>query len=96
MPPAARLTDMHTCPMVSGPVPHVGGPTIGPGVPTVLVGKLPAAKVGDMAVCVGPPDSIAQGSATVRIGGMPMARLGDRTAHGGVIAVGFPRVLVGG
>jgi uncharacterized Zn-binding protein involved in type VI secretion len=95
MPPAARLTDMHTCPMVTGPVPHVGGPISGPGCPTVLIGFLPAARVGDMAVCVGPPDVIAKGSATVIIGNMPAARIGDQTAHGGVIVLGCPTVLIG-
>jgi uncharacterized Zn-binding protein involved in type VI secretion len=99
MPPAARLTDMHVCPMVTPapvPVPHVGGPIIGPGAPTVLIGMLPAAKVGDMCVCVGPPDSIVKGSATVLIGGMPAARLGDSTAHGGSIVLGLPTVMIGG
>lgn len=96
MPPAARLTDMHTCPMVTGVVPHVGGPIAAPGVPTVLIGYLPAAVVGDMAVCVGPPDTIAKGSATVLIGNKPAARLGDNTAHGGVIVVGYPTVMIGG
>jgi uncharacterized Zn-binding protein involved in type VI secretion len=68
--PAARLTDMHTCPMITPgltPIPHVGGPIVGPGAPTVLIGKMPAAVLGDMAVCVGPPDSIVKGSATVMI-----------------------------
>ena len=96
MPAAARLTDMHVCPMSTGPVPHVGGPIIGPGVPTVLIGGMPAAVVGDMAVCTGPPDSIIKGSATVLIGGKPAARMGDSTAHGGTIVVGFPTVLIGG
>ncbi|MBN8628786.1 MAG: PAAR domain-containing protein [Planctomycetes bacterium] len=97
MPPASRLTDMHTCPKVEpGPVPHVGGPISGPGVPTVLIGSIPAAVVGDMCVCVGPPDTIAKGSATVLIGGKPAARLGDSTGHGGVIVAGFPTVLIGG
>ena len=99
MPPAARLTDMHTCPMVTPgtpPVPHVGGPIMGPGVPTVLIGGMPAATIGDMCTCVGPPDAIAKGSATVLIGGKPAARLGDNTAHGGVIVVGFPTVMIGG
>lgn len=97
MPPAARLTDMHTCPMVNpGPVPHVGGPISGPGVPTVLIGGIPAAVVGDMCVCVGPPDTIAKGSGTVMIGGKPSARMGDSTAHGGVIVVGLPTVMIGG
>ena len=96
MPPAARITDMHTCPMVTGVVPHVGGPILPPGSPTVLIGNLPAAVVGGMATCVGPPDSIVKGSATVLIGGMPAARLGDNTAHGGVIVLGFPTVMIGG
>ncbi len=95
--PSARLTDMHTCPMVNpGPVPHVGGPISGPCAPTVLIGNLPPARVSDMAVCVGPADSIAKGSATVRIAGLPAARLGDSTAHGGVIVSGMMNVLIGG
>ena len=96
MPPAARLTDMHVCPMVTGLVPHVGGPITGPGAPTVLIGSLPAAVMGDMCVCVGPPDTIAKGSATVLIGGKPAARLGDITAHGGNIILGLPTVMIGG
>jgi len=99
MPPAARITDMHTCPMVTPgmpPVPHVGGPVVGPGVPTVLIGRLPAAVVGDQAVCVGPPDQIIQGSATVLIGGRPAARVGDATAHGGSIILGDFTVMIGG
>ena len=99
MPPAARLTDMHTCPMVTPgvpPIPHVGGPITGPGAPTVLIGMMPAAVIGDMCVCVGPPDTIAKGSATVMIGNKPAARLGDNTAHGGVIVVGCPTVMIGG
>lgn len=94
MPPAARLTDMHVCPMVTGLVPHVGGPVMAPGAPTVLIGGLPAARVGDMAICVGPPDVIALGSFTVLIGGQPAARMGDMTAHAGVIVVGMPTVLI--
>lgn len=94
--PAARLTDMHTCPMFDGPKPHVGGPITAPGASTVLIGSLPAARVGDVVTCVGPPDTIAQGSATVMIGGQPAARMGDMTAHGGVIVVGQPTVLIGG
>lgn len=87
---------MHTCPMVNpGPVPHVGGP-ISVGAPTVIVAGMPAARIGDMCVCVGPPDTIAKGSGTVMIAGMPAARLGDSTAHGGVIVVGAPTVLIGG
>ena len=96
MPFAARMTDMHVCPAVTGVVPHVGGPIVAPCVPTVLIGKLPAAVVGDLVVCVGPPDSIVKGSLTVLIGGRMAARQGDLTAHGGVIVVGFPTVLIGG
>ena len=98
--PAARLTDMHTCPMqtpaVPSPIPHVGGPITGPGVPNVLIGKMPAAVMGDVCVCTGPPDSIIKGSTTVMIGGKPAARMGDTTAHGGVITLGSPNVLIGG
>lgn len=97
--PAARVGDMHVCPMQTPavvPIPHVGGPVVGPGVPTVLIGGMPAAVVGDTCTCVGPPDSIVMGSATVLIGGKPAARLGDQTAHGGTIAIGFPQVLIGG
>ncbi|PCK08963.1 MAG: type VI secretion protein [Alteromonadaceae bacterium] len=99
MPPAARLTDFHQCPMVTPalpPIPHVGGPVLGPGAPTVLIGKLPAARVGDMAVCVGPPDSIVKGSATVLISGAPAARMGDTCAHGGSIVIGDFTVMIGG
>jgi uncharacterized Zn-binding protein involved in type VI secretion len=99
MPPAARLTDMHMCPMVTPalpPIPHVGGPVSGPGDPTVLIGKLPAARVGDMLVCVGPPDVIVKGSSSVMIGGVPAARMGDSTAHGGSIVIGEPTVMIGG
>lgn len=97
MPPAARVGDMHTCPMVNpGPVPHVGGPILPPGVPTVIIGGMPAAVVGNMCTCVGPPDVIAKGSMTVMIGGMPAARMGDNTAHGGVIVMGLPTVMIGG
>jgi uncharacterized Zn-binding protein involved in type VI secretion len=99
MPLAARITDMHTCPMQTPglpPIPHVGGPIIGPCVPTVFIGKLPAAVVGDSCVCVGPPDTIIKGSATVFIGGKPAARMGDSCAHGGSIAVGCPTVIIGG
>ncbi len=95
MPPAARLLDMHVCPMVTGLVPHVGGPILLPGCPTVLIGGLPAARVGDMLTCVGPPDVIALGSFTVLIGGQPAARMGDMTAHGGVIVVACPTVMIG-
>ncbi len=100
MPPAARLTDMHVCPMITTagpvPVPHVGGPIIGPGAPTVMIGGMPAAVMGDMCVCVGPPDSIIKGSATVMIMNKPAARMGDTTAHGGSIVAGLPTVMIGG
>lgn len=94
--PAARISDMHTCPLFNGPVPHVGGPISGPCAPTVLIGNLPAARISDMAICVGPPDVISKGSGTVITMGMPQARIGDITAHGGVIVMGMPTVLVGG
>lgn len=93
--PAARLTDPHVCPMVTVLVPHVGGPILAPGAPTVLIGSLPAARVSDTCVCVGPPDIIALGSFTVLIGSMPAARMGDITAHGGSIVMGLPTVLIG-
>lgn len=93
--PAARITDMHVCPMVTALVPHVGGPILPTGEPTVLIGGIPAARVGDMATCVGPPDSIMVGSGTVLIGGMPAARLGDSTTHGGAIIAGLSTVLIG-
>ncbi|WMJ72682.1 PAAR domain-containing protein [Cytophagaceae bacterium ABcell3] len=92
--PAARINDMHVCPMVDASA-HVGGPIMPPGEVTVLIGGMPAARVGDMAVCTGPPDSIVAGSATVFIGGMPAARMGDTTAHGGTITIGEPTVLIG-
>src|SRR2546427_13275646 len=95
MPPAARITDMHVCPMVTGVVPHVGGPILPPGCPTVLIGGLPTARMSDMATCVGPPDMIAMGSPTVLIGNMMAARIGDPTIHGGVITLGFPTVMIG-
>lgn len=69
--PAARVGDMHVCPMVTPgtpPIPHVGGPILPPGSPTVLIGNMPAARVGDMATCVGPPDSIVVGCPSVMIG----------------------------
>ena len=93
--PAARATDMHVCPMVTGIVPHVGGPIIPPCCPTVLTGSLPQARVTDMATCVGPPDIIVLGSFTVLVGGLPAARMLDTTAHGGKIVFGFPTVLIG-
>jgi uncharacterized Zn-binding protein involved in type VI secretion len=93
--PAARVSDMHVCPMVTVLVPHVGGPILPPGGVTVLIGELPAARVGDMLVCVGPPDVIAMGSTTVLIGGQPAARMLDPCAHGGMIVLGDPTVLIG-
>jgi len=93
--PAARVGDMHVCPLTTGPVPHVGGPILPPGSPTVLLGGMPAARMGDMAICTGPPDVLVLGSPTVLIGGMPAVRLGDLTAHGGVVVVGLPTVLIG-
>jgi uncharacterized Zn-binding protein involved in type VI secretion len=99
MAPAARVGDMHVCPMVTPgtpPVPHVGGPILPPGAPTVLIGNMPAAVVGGMCTCVGPPDAIIPpGSPTVLIGGQPAARMGDMTAHGGSITLGFPTVMIG-
>ena len=96
MMPAARVSDMHVCPMVTGVVPHVGGPIMPPGAVTVLVGNLPAARATDMAVCTGPPDVIAKGSATVLIMNLPAARMLDNCAHGGMIVAGCPTVLIGG
>ena len=93
--PAARIGDLHTCPMVTGVAPHVGGPILPPGAINVLIGGQPAARVTDLATCVGPPDIIAVGSPTVLIGGLLAARLGDNTAHGGVIVQGCPTVLIG-
>jgi len=94
--PAARLTDIHVCPMSTGPVPHVGGPIVSMGAPTVLIGGLPAARVGDVATCIGPPDLIAPPAApTVLIGGRPAARMGDMTMHGGRIILGCCTVLIG-
>ncbi len=97
--PAARITDMHACPMVNPgipPIPHVGGPILPPAAITVLIGGLPSARATDMAVCVGPPDTIVKGSMTVLISGLPAARMGDSCAHGGAIVLGLPTVLIGG
>ncbi len=93
--PAARVGDMHVCPMVTGVVPHIGGPIPPPGCPTVLIGGQPAARANDVAICVGPPSTIVMGSITVLIGGQPAARMGDLTAHGGAILTGLPTVLIG-
>ena len=96
MPGAARLNDMHTCPLSAGPKPHVGGPILPAGaIPTVLINGQPAAVVGTMCSCAGPPDSIVVGSPTVHLGGMQAARMGDTTAHGGMITLGSPNVIIG-
>lgn len=95
MPPAARATDMITCPAVTAVVPHVGGP-IAMGAPTVLIGSMPAARATDPTVCVGPPGVIAKGSGTVLIANMPAARMGDSAGHGGTIVAGLPTVMIGG
>ncbi len=93
--PAARVGDMHVCPMVTVLVPHVGGPILPPGYPKVLIGGMPAARMGDLCTCVGPPDVIVMGDPTVLVGGQPLARMGDPTAHGGMIVIGYPKVLAG-
>src|SRR5690349_5815551 len=96
--PAARVGDMHVCPMVTPgtpPVPHVGGPVLPPGAPTVHIGGMPAAVAGGMATCVGPPDPLVPGPCTVMIGGQPALRMGDVTGHGGTITLGCPTVLLG-
>lgn len=98
--PAVCIGDMTVCPMVTPgtpPIPHVGGPIVGPGCPTVLIGGRPAAVMGDSATCVGPPSTIVKGSATVMFGGKPAARIGDQTSHGGsILGPGVPNVLIGG
>ena len=93
--PAARVCDMHICPRTTGPVPHVGGPILPPGGIPVFIGGMPAARVGDLLICVGPPDVVAQGYPKILIGGRPVARMGDRTGHGGVIILGYPNVVIG-
>lgn len=96
MPAAARVTDQHICPKLEpGPVPHVGGPVLPAGDPSVLIGFMPAAREGDLVACFGPPDTIAKGASTVLIGNKPAARLGDPTEHGGVIVAGCPTVRIG-
>jgi uncharacterized Zn-binding protein involved in type VI secretion len=95
MPPAARIGDMHVCPMVTGIIPHVGGPILPPCAITVLTGGIPQARVGDMLTCVGPPDVIAMGSTGVFVMGAPAARMADPTAHGGMIMIGLPTVMIG-
>jgi uncharacterized Zn-binding protein involved in type VI secretion len=97
--PAARVGDMHVCPMVTPgvpPIPHVGGPILPPCAITVITGSMPQARATDMAVCVGPPDIIVKASMTVFVMKLPAARIGDMTAHGGSIVMGFPTVLIGG
>lgn len=99
MKPAARIGDMHVCPMVTPglpPIPHVGGPIVSPGGPTVIIGGMPSATLGSQCVCVGPPDVVILGSTKVLIANKPAARMGDSTAHGGTIVVGCPTVLIGG
>ena len=99
MPSAARITDFHQCPMQTPgipPIPHVGGPIIGPGAANVLIGGMPAAIVGDSCTCIGPPSTISSGSSTVFINNRPAARMGDSTAHGGSISLGYPTVIIGG
>lgn len=95
--PISRLGDMHVCPMVTPgtpPVPHVGGPISGPCVPNILAGSMPISTISDMCVCVGPPDTVVMGSPTVLAMGKPVTRISSNTAHGGVVIVGFPTVLV--
>ncbi|MEO6683648.1 MAG: PAAR domain-containing protein [Ginsengibacter sp.] len=92
---AARVGDNHICPLTSQN-PHVGGPILPPGIPTVLIGGMPAAAMGDLCTCTGPPDTIVKGSGTVLIGGKPAARMGDTTAHGGSVVGGCATVLIGG
>ncbi len=92
--PIATMGSMHMCPMCSGTVPHVGGPISGPGAPNVLINGKPAALMGDMCVCVGPPDVVAQGNPSVLINGVPVVCQGDLTAHGGAITAGEPNVMV--
>ena len=96
---AARLTDFHQCPMMNPtvpPIPHVGGPVVGPGAPTVLIGCLPGSVIGDVCICVGPPDSVVKGSSSVMLMNKPAARMGDNTAHGGSIMLGCFTVMIGG
>ena len=98
MPAAVRVTDFHQCPMQTPgvpPIPHVGGPVIGPGAPTVLIGGMPASVMGDSCTCVGPPDTITAGSSTVLINGKPAVRMGDQTAHGGSLVSGCTNVIIG-
>ena len=93
--PAARVFDLTVCTKSTGPVPHVGGPILGPGASKTKIGGMPAALVGDTSLCIGPPDTLKQGSATVKIEGKKAVRLGDQTDHGGLVVLGFPTVLIG-
>lgn len=98
MPAAARITDLHECPIIEPgyiPSPHVGGPIAGPGAPTVLIGGKAAAVVGSIAACIGPLDSLVVGSGSVLIEGKPAVRVGDLTAHGGEVIEGYSSVLIG-
>ena len=95
MPAAARLGDNHTCPMMNPDgSPHTGGPIV-EGEESVLVGELPAARIGDSATCLGPTDAIVTGKTMVLIGDRPAATVGDQTAHGGFIEHGESTVLIG-
>ena len=95
LPPAARVTDPHACPAV-GPGPHVGGPILPvDSSPNIFINGLPAAIVGTLATCDGPPDAIIHGSSTVFFNGKPAARMGDMTLHGGFIIGGSPNVIIG-
>ena len=97
--PAARVSDMHNCPMATPgvpPIPHVGGPILPTCSPNVVTGAMPQARVTDMCVCVGPMDVIIKGSTSVLVNGLQAARIGDTTVHGGVIVTGCPTVLIGG
>lgn len=94
--PAARVTDMHICPMFEGPKPHVGGPILPVSAcSSVIICGMPAATIGTKATCIGPLDTITQGSNTVLIGNKPAARQFDRTAHSGLIVTGCLTVLIG-
>ena len=94
MPAAARVLDIHVCPRSNGPVPHVGGPIV-TGSMSVLIGYMPAARVGDKAACVGGVDSVKNGSSTVIICNKPAARQWDKCDHGGVIVTGCFSVQIG-
>lgn len=95
MMPAARITDNHVCPMVTGIVPHVGGPQV-LGSPTVMIVSMPTGSITSQEVCVGPPDVDLLCSATVMINNKPADRLGDSSAHGGALVMGAPTVMIGG